>query len=211
MRIILSAVEDSLAKAWQQHCGDLAQVTVHHGSILDLDVDAVVSPANSYGFMDGGIDHVYSHHFGWQLQDRVQQLIKDKHHGELLVGTAEIVDTDDSSIPFLIAAPTMRVPMVLADSVHPYLAARAVLLLVKHGTFPSGHLAGEAITDGVKSIAFPGLGTGVGRVGPNTCAHQVRAAIEHVVIGNNDFPATWADAQIRHQKLYTDRVRDLQR
>lgn len=211
MRIVLSAVEESLANAWQQHCGDLADVTVHHGSILDLHVDAVVSPANSYGFMDGGIDHVYSHHFGWSVQDRLQQLIKEKHHGELLIGTAEIVDTDDSNIPFLIAAPTMRVPMVLADSVHPYLAARAVFLLIKHGTFPSGHLAGEAISDGIKSVAFPGLGTGVGRVGPNTCAHQVRAAIEHIVFGNNDFPATWADAQIRHQKLYTDRVRDLQR
>lgn len=200
-----------MAIAWQQYCGDIADVTLHHGSILDLKVDAVVSPANSYGFMDGGNDLVYSHHFGWHVQDRLQQLIREKHHGELLVGAAEVVDTDDTDIPFLIAAPTMRVPMVLTDSVHPYLAARAVFLLIKHGRFSSGHLAGEAISDGIKSIAFPGMGTGVGRVGPNTCAHQVRAAIEHFVLGNIDFPFTWADAQIRHQKLYTDRVRDLQR
>lgn len=26
-----------------------------------------VSPANSFGFMDGGIDMVYSLHFGWDL------------------------------------------------------------------------------------------------------------------------------------------------
>lgn len=26
-----------------------------------------VSPANSFGFMDGGIDMVYSRHFGWQM------------------------------------------------------------------------------------------------------------------------------------------------
>lgn len=26
-----------------------------------------VSPANSFGFMDGGIDMAYSLHFGWQL------------------------------------------------------------------------------------------------------------------------------------------------
>ncbi len=211
MRIVLSAVDAPLADAWQQHCGDLPDVTIHRGSILDLQVDAVVSPANSFGFMDGGIDHLYSHHFGWHVQERLQQLIKDRHHGELLIGTAEVVDTDDSNIPFVIAAPTMRVPMVLADSVHPYLAARAVLLLVRRGTFPSGHLAGEQISDGITSIAFPGLGTGVGRVDVNTCALQVRTAIEHIVLENNDFPATWADAQIRHQKLYTDRVRDLQR
>ena len=26
-----------------------------------------VSPANSFGFMDGGIDAAYSRHFGWQM------------------------------------------------------------------------------------------------------------------------------------------------
>lgn len=26
-----------------------------------------VSPANSFGFMDGGIDMAYSVHFGWQM------------------------------------------------------------------------------------------------------------------------------------------------
>lgn len=210
MRIILSAVEAPLADAWERHCAGIPCVTIHRGSILELKVDAVVSPANSFGFMDGGIDHRYSHHFGWHVQDRLQKLIKTDHHGELLVGTAEVVDTDDSNIPFLIAAPTMRVPMILKDSVHPYLAARAALLLIKYGTFPAGHLAGEAIADGIKSVAFPGLGTGIGRVAPDTCAAQVRAAIEHIVLGNNDFPTTWSDAQSRHQNLYTDRVRDLQ-
>ena len=29
--------------------------------------DAIVSPANSFGFMDGGIDMVYSKRFGWQM------------------------------------------------------------------------------------------------------------------------------------------------
>ena len=210
MRIILAAVDALLADAWEQHCASLDRVTIHRGSILDLRVDAIVSPANSFGFMDGGIDRLYSHHFGWHVQDRLQSLIKTAHYGELLVGAAEVVDTDDSNIPFLIAAPTMRVPMILQDSVNPYLAVRATLLLIKHGRFPAGHLAGEAISDGIKSIAFPGLGTGVGGIDPNTCAIQVRAAIEHFLLENNDFPVSWAEAQIRHQKLYTDRVRDLQ-
>jgi O-acetyl-ADP-ribose deacetylase (regulator of RNase III) len=211
MRIILSAVEASLAKAWQEHCGDIEDVTIHHGSILDLQVDAVVSPANSYGFMDGGIDHLYSHHFGWHVQHRLQASIRDRHHGELLVGAAEIVDTDNAQIPYLIAAPTMRVPMVLTDTVNPYLAARAALLLIAHGRFSSGPLSGERISEVVKSIAFPGLGTGVGCVGYNTCAHQVRTAILDTIHRKDEFPATWAEAQYRHQKLYTDRVRDLQK
>ncbi len=211
MKIVLAAVEDELADAWERHCGDLPEVSVHRGSILDLSIDAVVSPANSFGFMDGGIDHLYSHRFGWEVQARLQELIRTRHHGELLVGRAEIVETGNLRIPFVIAAPTMRVPMVLFDTVNPYLAARAVLLLVQHGVVPSGPLAGEAVSAAVSSVAFPGLGTGVGRVGPNTCADQVRAAIEEVMLGRGHYPRTWAEAQQRHQLLYTDRVRDLQR
>src|SRR4051812_43983254 len=57
LKIILAAVEHDLADAWERHCGELPDVAVHRGSILDLQADAVVSPANSFGFMDGGIDH----------------------------------------------------------------------------------------------------------------------------------------------------------
>lgn len=211
MNIILTSVDEGLADAWEQFCGDLGGVSVHRGSIFDVNCDAVVSPANSFGFMDGGIDALYTLHFGWHLQERLQSVIREKHYGELLVGTAEIVETDAPALPFLVAAPTMRVPMVLRDTINPYLAARAALLLVKHGAFSHGTYRGEKISDFVQSIAFPGLGTGVGGVGPATCAHQVRAAIEEVVLGNGTFPLTWVDAQARHQRLYTDSVRDLQR
>ena len=182
MHIILTAPEPALAKAWTAFCGDLDFMDVHEGSILDVACDAVVSPANSFGFMDGGIDVDYMHYFGGDIQRSVRRQIFDHHQGELLVGTATIVETDDAPIPFLIAAPTMRVPMILRESVNPYLAARAVLLLVKNGTFLAGQHAGQRSADYVKVIAFPGLGTGVGRVGSNTCAHQVRAAIDDVIL-----------------------------
>lgn len=211
--ILLTAVDADLADAWHRFCGDLPAVAIHHGSILDAHCDAVVSPANSFGFMDGGIDHLYSRHFGWHVQRRLQEAIRTHHHGELLVGHAEIVPTDDARIPFVVAAPTMRVPMILRDTVNSYLAARAVLLLIKHGRFrdDAGPFAGYAIAAVVRTVAFPGLGTGVGKVGPNICARQVRAAIEEVMLERSTFPQTWADAQSRHQLLYGDRFRDLQR
>ena len=189
MKIVLAAVEDDLADAWERHCGDLPGVSVHRGSILDLSVDAVVSPANSFGFMDGGIDHLYSHHFGWEVQDRLQELIRTRHHGELLVGAAEIVETGNLRIPFVIAAPTMRVPMVLARHGQPVPGGPRGAAARQARRRPVGALAGEPVSAAVQSVAFPGLGTGVGRVGPNTCAHQVRAAIEEVVLGRGHFPA----------------------
>src|SRR5881227_3167911 len=46
----------------------------------------------------------------------LRKLILDHHHGELFVGTAEVVETDHAGIPYLIAAPTMRVPMILGHT-----------------------------------------------------------------------------------------------
>jgi O-acetyl-ADP-ribose deacetylase (regulator of RNase III) len=206
----LAAVDEALAAAWERFCGDAAGVTVHRGSILDVPCDAVVSPANSFGVMDGGIDALYLDHFGPELQRRVRRAIWERHHGELLVGAADMVETGDARIPYLIAAPTMRVSMVLRESVNPYLAARAVFLLLQHGTVPEGAHQGQPVGERVRTVAIPGLGTGVGQVGPNTCARQVRQAFDDVVLGRVTMPRSWAEASERHQLLYTARPRRLQ-
>jgi O-acetyl-ADP-ribose deacetylase (regulator of RNase III) len=203
-------VDADLATAWQAVCGDLPNISIHRGSIFDVDCDAVVSPANSFGFMDGGIDLRYSQYFGWDLQRRLQDMIRTRHHGELLVGIAEVVTTNDPRIPFLIAAPTMRVPMILRDSVNPYLAAKAVLVLIKHGRFADGPFLGQPLHEVIRTVAVPGLGTGVGQIPPRVCAIQVRRAIEELVLERREFPVSFADAQDRHQRLYDAEPRDLQ-
>ena len=68
LRLVLAAVEPPLADAWERTCGDLPFVSVHRGSILDVACDAVVSPANSFGFMDGGLDARYMDFFGEHIQ-----------------------------------------------------------------------------------------------------------------------------------------------
>jgi O-acetyl-ADP-ribose deacetylase (regulator of RNase III) len=199
MQLILTAVDESLATAWQHFCGDLDFIEIHLGSILEVACDAIVSPANSFGFMDGGIDALYLRRFGQDLQTRLQRLIAQKHHGELLVGAAEVLETGDDTIPYVIAAPTMRVPMVLNDSVNAYLAARAALLCALNHP-------GK-----IDRLAFPGMGTGVGQLSPNTCAHQMRAAIDNVLLNQHTPPRTWAEASERHQSLNTDHPLRLQR
>lgn len=88
MKIILTSVENSLANAWKEFCGDLDFVEIHQGSILEVECDAVVSPANSFGFMDGGIDGIYLLHFGYDIQTRVRKQIFDFHNGELVEACA---------------------------------------------------------------------------------------------------------------------------
>lgn len=210
LHLVLCDKDAVMVRAWTQFCGDLEFVTIKSGSILNVPCDAVVSPANSFGFMDGGIDVAYLEYFGPTLQRLVQNRIEQFHAGELLVGTADIVETNNTSIPYLIIAPTMRVPMLLRNSVNPYLAARAVFLFIKHGVFHDGQHRGEPIAKYINTIAMPGLGTGVGQISPNTSAHQMRQAINDILLNQYTSPKTWAQASDRHQSLYTTNPQRLQ-
>lgn len=211
-RIILTSVGQELIGAWRKCFHNVPGVEIYTGSILDLEVDAIVSPANSFGFMDGGIDSLYTRHFGPKIQDRLQEVIREHHDGELLVGNAEIIPTDNERIPHIIAAPTMRVPMILgSETVAPYLAARAVLRLIKSGKMRFGIYAGLGVSGRVSSVAFPGLGTGVGRVPAVMCALQVRKAVDAILFAKEPYPLSWHDAQTKHQAMYTNVARDLQR
>jgi len=206
MNLIFVSRQPEMVSAWEEHFAGDSQVSVHPGSIFDVQCDALVSPANSFGFMDGGLDYSISRFFGWHVQDRLQKMIVEKHHGELLVGAAEIVPTDHDRIPFVISAPTMRVPMILSETVNVYLATRAVILLVAHGHFPDG----RPIREAVHTVAIPAMGTGVGRVSPTICARQMKAAVDDALLRKTRFPDSTMEAQDRHQLLYGDETRDLQ-
>jgi O-acetyl-ADP-ribose deacetylase (regulator of RNase III) len=205
LQVILCAVDPLLARAYAEVAHEFGPwVSGGQGSIIDLNVDAVVSPANSFGFMDGGLDAVYLDRFGKHVQDAARRAILYRHEGELLVGRADIIPTGDQQIPRLIVAPTMRVPTQLPrDTINPYLAAKAVLSLIERGVVPDGPAAGRPVRDIIRTVALPGLGTGVGRVDPQTCARQVKAALAWAC-GPIGLPASWADASYDHQLLYTD-------
>lgn len=171
MHLTLCDLESNLVAAWRAAFADVPAVRVHHGSLLDVPADGIVSPANSFGYMDGGIDLVYSQHFGWHVDDRVRAAIAADHDGELLVGEALVVPTDDARHPWLISAPTMRVPMRVDQRVNAYLAFRAVLRLMRRDP-RLGH------------VVCPGLGTGVGQLPPTRCARQMRHAWRVIVEGD---------------------------
>jgi O-acetyl-ADP-ribose deacetylase (regulator of RNase III) len=53
MKIYLADLSDGLIQAWKKVFVDQQDIEIYHGSIFDLKADAIVSPANSFGFMDG--------------------------------------------------------------------------------------------------------------------------------------------------------------
>ncbi|MEV0677114.1 macro domain-containing protein [Actinosynnema sp. NPDC050436] len=176
-RLVLCAVDEPLATAWAGVAAGRGGVEVHRGSVLDIVAEAVVSPANSSGWMRGGIDAVYARAFPL-VEAHVRSGILALHGGELPVGEALVVPTGEVQPEWLISAPTMRRPgeLLPSDTVHPYLAARAVLRLWRDGRLEDG----RPLRGVVRTIAMPGLGTGVGGVAPETCARQVAAAWDEV-------------------------------
>ena len=206
MKLLFCDLNEQMIKAWNKNFSEDINITIYHGSIFEKDSDAIVSPANSFGFMDGGLDLQISKFFGWHVQERLQEIIKKKHHGELLVGYAEIIETDHKNIPYIISAPTMRVPMILKESVNVYLATKAVLVLLKYGIFSNGSL----IREKVNKIAIPGMGTGVGRLPYEICALQMKKAVDDIYYEKYTFPKTWYEAQKNHQLLYRKSTSDLQ-
>ncbi|ASO17786.1 RNase III inhibitor [Actinoalloteichus hoggarensis] len=177
LHLVLCAVEPRLADAWHGIAATRPGISVHAGSVLDVRADAVVSPANSYGWMRGGVDALYARAFP-MAEENVRSAVLAYHGGELPVGEALLVPTGAGSPRWLVSAPTMREPgeQLAADTVHPYLAARAILRLWAEGTLEQG----TPVRRAVRTIAMPGLGTGVGGVDPATCARQVAAAWDEV-------------------------------
>ena len=175
MKIILCAVDETLRLAWEaallahvpalEQDGHILQTAT--GDITALTVDAVVSPANSYGHMRGGVDLAYAKRFGPGLEKTLQAKIAALPQGLLPVGEALCVRTGDAVIPYLISAPTMKTPMRLSGPAPIQAASRAA--------------AACAQREGVASLAFPGMGTGTGGLSPETATtamlHGIREAL----------------------------------
>jgi len=207
MKIQLVDKNQEMCEEWAMNFRGCEDVTVHKGDFFAIPTDCVVSPANSYGFMDGGLDYWITRQLGGRVQATIQQLIAEKYDGELLVGQAVIVETGNDKIPYCISAPTMRVPLILSDSVNVYLAAKATFLKLKK-TNESLEAAGKPK---IEAVTISGMGTGVGKVPFSVCAIQMKKAYDDFWLGQYTYPVSWHEAQTRHQLLYTDQTRDLQR
>lgn len=168
----LRDISKGITTAWNLAFADVPQVHVTCGNILDHRADAIISPANSFGYMDGGIDVVLVGRFGASLETALRARIDEEHFGELPVGQAVLLPTGDADIPFLIAAPTMRVPGDISDTVNVYLAFRAALIAVRRSTT-------------IRTLLVPGMGTGIGQVPPERAARQMRFAYD-TVLGNRN-------------------------
>ncbi len=171
--LYLTDMEAALIAAWQLEFDGTDVVKVVQGDFFSTAADALVSPANSFGIMDGGLDLAIRYELGHGIEARVQDHIVQHCYGELPVGNAVIVETGHCDWPYLVVAPTMRVPMDIRHTLNAYLAFRAVLIAVLRHNMSHPQNA-------IRSLVCPGLGTGVGRMSAAQCALQMKIAYEQM-------------------------------
>jgi len=147
----------------------------------------LVSPANSFGMMDGGMDAAITSFFGKFLEEKVQRRILDNYLGEQPIGTSMIVETGHYKHPFLAHTPTMRVPMSIQGTDIPYVAMWAMLLAVRQHN-RNAHRQ-------IKSVVCPGFGTGIGRVPYKEAARQMALAYDRFL-----YPPKWLNCFVAAQR-----------
>ena len=163
MKLYLRDIQEEMVDAWSEWFKDVKDVEVSCGDILELEADAVVSPANSWGFLDGGIDAAYRDFFGEELEKRLRTELKERYDSELPVGQAVIIPTEHPKIKWFISAPTMRIPQAVHNTPNAYLAFRAALRKIRE-------LNGLVE---INSVLCPGLCTAIGCMPFKTAAKQM--------------------------------------
>lgn len=173
------------------------EINYFTGNIRDMPVppnSCYLSPANSFGYMDGGIDAVYSIMFP-DIQNIVQEKIKSYPYKTRLglpylpIGSSILIDLNllnskremklipldenvgNESNCYLISAPTMWRPQDVSSTKNAYYAMLSTLSLIKKYNMTA--LPGREI----RTLICPGLCTGYGKMSFAKSAEQIAQAM----------------------------------
>ena len=161
--VTLVDINPRIVAAWRAAFADCPEVRILHGSILRQPACAWVTPTNSLGSMDGGLDAVLKCHFGPVIEKRVRREIARSFGGFMPVGCATCVATGRDQPRFLISTPTMFSSCEnIGGTTNVALACAAALQAVR--------VQNAAEPGTIRSVALPGLGAATGRVPPRLCA-----------------------------------------
>ncbi|AYV30488.1 RNase III inhibitor [Streptomyces sp. ADI95-16] len=164
LAVVLTDIDTEVVRAWRAAFADTPGIEIREGSILDEDVDAWVSPTNSRGLMDGGVDAAVKRYLGAGIQLRVQRAIRDRFAGRLPVGSAVCVPSGAVRPKFLISTPTMETSSEnVSETLNVALACAAA--------FQAVHRQNAEAPGSIESVALVGMGARTGRVPARVCAN----------------------------------------
>lgn len=143
-----------MCDAWNEEFFCVEGVSVVNAGFVDymndtdLEIDGIVSPANSFGIMDGGYDAAITEYFGTSIMRGIQDVIKDRCRGIQPVGMALSMKINDKIT--LLHVPMMYFPSEITDVriIFQYMLSTLI----------------EADRNGLQSIVIPAFGSGYVKV-----------------------------------------------
>ncbi len=139
------------------------RIEILKGSLLEVNAEVIVNPANSRGYMGGGVAAVIKNYGGKEIER--EAIAK----APIPIGNAVLTTAGKLKFKGVIHSPTMEEPAMRTTEDKVRKAVRAALKL--------------ADEKGFQVIAFPGMGTGVGGLPKETAAF---AMVEEI----NNFKST---------------------
>lgn len=133
-------------------------IEIKKGSIIEVEADAIVNPANSLGYMGGGVAGVIKRIGGREIEREAIEKAPIK------VGDAILTNAGKLNFKGVIHAPTMERP-----------AMKIPLENVRLATLAALKVGDE---NGFSTIAIPGMGTGVGGVSKEDAAREMIKVIK---------------------------------
>ncbi len=138
------------------------EVIVKLGDITEEVVDAIVNPANSFMIMGGGVAGAIKRKGGSSIEQEAMA------KAPVEVGNAIVTGAGRLKARYVIHAPTMRYPASRIGEENVRMATRAALRAAREL--------------GMSSVAFPGMGTGVGgvpfMVAANAMVDEIRSFVD---------------------------------
>jgi O-acetyl-ADP-ribose deacetylase (regulator of RNase III) len=171
-RLWLIHPEEAMCAAFRQRFAGLPNVRIVRAMFEELEPhDCFVTAGNAFGLMTAGIDAAVVRRFGDAIMQQVQHRIMDQYFGEQPIGTAFLLPTGDETLPYLVHAPTMRVPGSIEGTDKVYAATWAALLAIQ--------VHNRTAVQKIEMAAFPAMGTGFGGVPFGEAARQMAVAYRH--------------------------------
>jgi O-acetyl-ADP-ribose deacetylase (regulator of RNase III) len=141
------------------------QIVIQQGDLTEMDTDAIVNAANNDLILGGGVAGAIRRKGGEAIQRECSEI------GSIPVGYAAITSGGNLKAKHVIHAASMQ------------LGGGTTAEALRHSTAHALRIAGER---GLKSIAFPAVGTGIAGFPLEECAEiMLQEAAEHLKNGSS--------------------------
>lgn len=187
MKIYLLDINKDMTDHWKNEFNKYPEIEIINDTLESFlnsnpGYYGIVSPANSFGLMDGGYDKAIIDYFGKNIEESVQNYIKSNYCGCQPVGSCFTLSFDKCA---LLHTPTMRTPEKIVDSRVIFDCMLSCL--------------NDAKRNNIDSVIIPAFGGCTGEVSTKAIAKYMSFAY-HVFKSN--FSMEWGIALYIKHRLY---------